>query len=106
MCLEQSRLLGASVEQIVQHFLDDKTRDLLRAAQGVIRLGQTYGPKRLEKACQRLLHFNVISYATLKSILANGLDYETLNEDQAFDALGTAYQGKGIFQRVHTKQLH
>ena len=105
-CLEQSKLLGTSVEQVVQHFLNDKTRDLLRAAQGVIRLGQTYGAKRLEKACQRLLHFNVVSIATLKSILVNGLDYEALSEEQAFDTLGSVYQGKGVFQRMNTKQVH
>ena len=105
-CLEQSKLLGTSVEQVVQHFLNDKTRDLLRAAQGVIRLGQTYGEKRLEKACQRLLHFNVVSIATLKSILVNGLDYEALSEEQAFDTLESVYQGKGVFQRMNTKQVH
>jgi transposase len=104
-CLEQSKRIGPSVEQIVQHFLNDQTRDLLRAAQGVIRLSQTYGETRLDKACQRMLHFNVISYAALKSILSNGLDYEMLSEEQAFDALGSAYQGKGVFQRVHTKEI-
>ena len=105
-CLEQSKTLGSSVESVVQYFLNDKTRDLLRAAQGVLRLGQTYGAKRLEKACQRLLHFNTISYATLKSILTQGLDYETLDEEQVFDVLGSAYQGKGIFQRIDSKYIN
>lgn len=105
-CVEQSKALGASVEYVVQHFLNDGTRDLLRAAQGVLRLGEIYGDKRLEKACQRLLHFKVISYATLKSILTHGLDYESLDEEQAFDSLGSAYQGKGIFQRSNNKQIH
>lgn len=105
-CLEQSKILGSSVERVVHHFLNDNTRDLLRAAQGVIRLGQTYGAKRLEKACQRMLHFNVISYGTLKSILINGLDYEALHEEQVFDTLGSAYQGKGIFQRAISKHIH
>ena len=104
-CLEQSKLFGASVESVVQHFLNHQTSDLLRAAQGVIRLGKLYGEKRLERACQRMIHFNVISYATLKSILANGLDYEKLNEEQAFDSLSSVYQGNGFFQRSATKRV-
>lgn len=105
-CLEQSKILGSSVEFIVQNFLDDKTRDLLRAAQGVIRLGHTYGAHRLERACKRMIHFNTFSYETLKSILVNGLDYEALDEEHAFDSLGSAYQGKGIFQRHLSKCIH
>jgi hypothetical protein len=105
-CLEQSKTLGSSVEIIVQKFLNDTTRDLLRAAQGVIRLGHTYGASRLERACQRMIHFNTFSYETLKSILANGLDYESLDVEQAFDSLGSAYQGKGIFQRIASKHIH
>jgi len=105
-CLEQGKALGASTAIVVQHFLNDETRDLLRAAQGVIRLRQTYGEKRLERACQRMIHFNAISYATLKSILKDGLDYEMLEESQVFDALGSAYQGQGIFQRTSSKCIH
>jgi hypothetical protein len=105
-CIEQSKTLGSSVEIIVQKFLNDTTRDLLRAAQGVIRLGHTYGASRLERACQRMIHFNTFSYETLKSILANGLDYESLDVEQAFDSLGSAYQGKGIFQRIASKHIH
>ena len=105
-CLEQSKMFGSSVEKVVNHLLNDTARDLLRSAQGVIRLGHTYGSKRLERACQRLLHFNVISYHTLKEILANGLDYEALEEEKVFDDLGVVYQGQGTFQRITTKSIH
>jgi len=105
-CLEHGKTLGPSVEKVVQKLLSHTTQDLLRAAQGVIGLAQTYGPKRLERACQRVLHFNAISYGTLKSILTNGLDYESLEEEKAFDDLGKAYQGQGVFQRVQSKNIH
>lgn len=105
-CLEQAKAMGKSVEYVVEHFLNNETCDLLRAIQGVIRLGHKYGEKRLERACQRMIHFSAISYKTLKSILVNGLDYEALEEEEVFDNLGSAYQGKGVFQRPLSNRIH
>jgi hypothetical protein len=48
----------------------------------------------------------VISYHALKEILANGLDYEALEEEKVFDELGAVYLGQGIFQRIMTKSIH
>ena len=47
------------------------------AALGVLRLAKTHTPDRLEKACQRALHFKTVSYQTLKAILDQHLDEQT-----------------------------
>ena len=55
-----------------------------RSILGVMRLEKTYGPDRLEAACQRALDINAISFRSISSILKNGLDRQTLrkkNED-------------------------
>jgi len=51
-----------------------------RACLGVMRLGQTYGAERLEAACKRALAVGGVSYKSVRSILANGLDGEPLEE--------------------------
>jgi transposase len=47
------------------------------AAFGVLRLAKTHTPDRLERACQRALHFKTVSYRTLKAILDQHLDKQT-----------------------------
>lgn len=47
------------------------------AALGVLRLAKTHTPDRLEKACQRALHFRAVTYRTLKAILDQHLDKQT-----------------------------
>jgi transposase len=51
-----------------------------RACLGVMRLGQIYGAERLEAACQRALAVGGVSYKSVRSILASGLDGEPLEE--------------------------
>lgn len=45
-----------------------------KACLGIVRLGQRYGPERLEAACRRALRFNAASFRSVKSILARSLD--------------------------------
>jgi transposase len=49
-----------------------------RSCLGVLRLGNAYGPERLEAACARALACGGRSYKSVKSILAAGLDREPL----------------------------
>jgi len=44
---------------------------------GILRLGKTYTPARLEAACQRALAAQACSYRSLQSILQQGLDQQT-----------------------------
>ena len=44
------------------------------AAMGILRLGKVHGTQRLEKACQRALHYGSPTYRSIKSILDQHLD--------------------------------
>ena len=47
-----------------------------RSCLGLMRLGKTHGPDRLEAACRRALEIGAISYRSVESILKSGLDRE------------------------------
>jgi transposase len=49
-----------------------------RSCLGIIRLGQKYGPERLEAACGRALAARGHSYRSVESILRTGLDRQVL----------------------------
>ena len=70
----QAREVGASCAQLIDRLLSDKILERLRAAQGVIGLGKTYGNPRLEAACARALAHDSPFYRTVKSILSTGAD--------------------------------
>jgi len=49
-----------------------------RACMGLMSLGKKYGNDRLEAACERAITTNCVSYKSIKSILATGLDKQAL----------------------------
>lgn len=49
-----------------------------RACLGIMRLAKHYPPERVEAACQRALFLGALSYRSVKSILARGLDAQPL----------------------------
>lgn len=51
-----------------------------RSCLGIIRLGERYGPERLEAACARALAARALSYRSVESILRHGLDSQPLAE--------------------------
>ncbi|QBS36666.1 IS21 family transposase [Thermaerobacter sp. FW80] len=73
-CLQQARALGPSVFELVHQLLQGHTLTHLRQAQGILRLGERFGPGRLEAACQRALEFGDPRYRTVKNILERGYD--------------------------------
>ena len=70
----QASVVGTSCAQLIDRLLADKILERLRAAQGVISLGKTYGNVRLEAACARALAHDSPFYRTVKSILSTGAD--------------------------------
>jgi transposase len=73
-CRRQATELGSSVARLIAELLAGNALHHLRAAQGVLRLGDRYGPERLDAACARALACGDPSYRTVKGILAAGLD--------------------------------
>lgn len=75
-----------------------------RSCLGLMRLGKTYGPERLEAACKRACHFRAYSFKSVQSILQKKLDQQALPatpevEDNATrqthcNVRGASYYGK------------
>jgi transposase len=105
-CLKQAEQIGSACLQLVRRLFGHKVLDNLRAAQGVIRLGKTYGAARLEAACARALHFENVKYRAVKSILHQGLDQAPLYEQSNVIPLASAYTGSARFLRRdgHSRQ--
>jgi transposase len=102
-CLAESKAIGEAANFVVTRLLSDNSKDLLRAAQGIIRLRNSYGSKRLELACKRAISFDLLSYNSIKKILASGSDYEAIIGKEAVTTLGAAYRGEGLYQRQSIK---
>jgi transposase len=79
-CLEQAAAVGSACADLVGQLLADRILERLRAAQGVIRLRDTYGAPRVEAACARALFHASPFYRTVKTILAGGFDQQPLPE--------------------------
>lgn len=73
-CQEQAGKIGPSCKALVTWLLTDKVLERLRAAQGVLRLGEQYGNTRLELACERAMAHASPYYRTVKTILAGNHD--------------------------------
>ncbi len=52
-----------------------------RSCLGILRLGKTYGPDRLEAACHRAESLGAASYRTIKNILSAGLEALPVDEE-------------------------
>ena len=98
-CLKQAAEIGVACLQLIERLFAHRVLDNLRAAQGVIRLGDRYGKERLEAACTRALAFDAPRYRTVKIILEKGQDQ--LPPDSAA-ALPDIYTGNARFQRTTT----
>lgn len=85
-CLRQAKEMGESVFAVALELLKENTLAHLRQVQGIIRLCDTYGASRLDKACARALSFGDARYRTIKGILKEGFDQEPIPEQSACSA--------------------
>lgn len=104
-CYTEAKRIGNSTEHVVETFLTDPVQELLRAAQGVLKLEDKYGSKRLEMACARAIHFNSISHKSIKDILRKEIECDHL-PDSMSQVLASVYQGVGTYQRTDTIDLN
>jgi transposase len=77
-CASRAAEVGPACAELLARLLADRIVERLRAAQGVLRLAERYGPARLEAACARALFHASPAYRTVKTILAGGFDREPL----------------------------
>ena len=90
-CLKQAKQIGAETFEAVRQLLAVDTLTYLRQAQGVLRLADRFGARRLEAACSRALRFGDPRYRTIKNILAKALDQIDLDSTENRGCAGNAY---------------
>lgn len=83
--LDWAAHIGPHTQAAIDHLLRSRRHPQqgYRAALGVLRLAKTYGPDRLEAACDRAFRIGAVSWRSLDSILKNGLDRQALPSKQA-----------------------
>lgn len=73
-----------------------------RSCLGILRLGQKYGPERLENACRRAVAINGHSYTSVQSILKRGLDTQPVPsirpQQQMLPLFHSNIRGKDYYQ--------
>jgi len=77
-CRQRASEIGPVTRKVVDGLLDHRPEDRLRTAGRLLRLGERFGPQRLEAACARALRFDDPAYITIKRILEQELDAEEL----------------------------
>ena len=94
-CLQQAAKVGESCLDLMEIQFSDRVLDKLRSMQGLLRLGNKYGKKRLESACARAIDHGRPTYVAVKQILARGLDQEEIGSEP----LDEIYSGQARFIR-------
>jgi transposase len=71
---------GPATAQVVATILASRPHPQqgFRSCLGIMRLGKTYGPTRLEAACEHALTLDACAYRSIESILKHGLDRQPL----------------------------
>ena len=97
---------GAATAEVVGKILASRThpQQSFRSCLGVLRLGKSYSPERLEAACQRALRLGTYSYKAIAAILKNGLDQRALANPQRTELLEHSnIRGPQYYQDPPTK---
>ena len=78
---------GPATEKLVETVvgLRQHPQQAYRSCLGILRLGKSYGDKRLEAACRRALKLGCYSYQSIESILKNRLDEQPLEIPQGLE---------------------
>ncbi len=84
--IDWAKKIGPQCAQVVEHIMTSRPHPEqgFRSCLGIIRLGKVHSEPRLEAACGRALHFAIVSYRSIESILAKRLDQQPLEVDQPF----------------------
>src|SRR5215475_13260520 len=76
---------GPATAQVVEMILASRPHPQqgFRSCLGLMRLGKSYSPERLEAACRRALTLGACSYKSIESILKKGLDRQPVPQPPA-----------------------
>ena len=72
----QAGEIGRNTAALIETIMRERSHPEqgFRAAIGIIRLVKSYGPDRLEAACDRALEIGALSFTSVNSILKNNLE--------------------------------
>lgn len=106
--VDWAKKIGEETGEIVDIILKTRTypEQAYRSCLGILRLAKIYTNPRLEAACKRALFYKGYSYKSIRSILENGLDKQSLPENKGTIAInhenirGNDYFGREKKQEV------
>jgi len=77
----QAKRIGSYTEEAVYQLFDVKGVDALRQVRAIVfNFTKKFSSFRVEQACHRAIHYNIVSYMSIKNILVKGLDKLSLDE--------------------------
>lgn len=78
--IEEAKAIGEQTLRLFRTILSSASHPQLgyKSCSGLIRLGKSYGPKRLEAACAKANQIGTTSYRSIESILKRNLDQTEL----------------------------
>ena len=82
ICRQRAAQTGPATLQAVDQLLNERPLDRLRSVQGLLRLEESVGAQRLERACARALYFGPATYRRVKEILNAALDQAPLPREE------------------------
>jgi len=94
---QQAEQVGPKTLAAVEAILSDPVVDKTRSAARLLQLADKHSAERLERACERALHFSDASYPTVRDILAQGLETQATPEPTAPAATTFARTAKELF---------
>lgn len=73
---DKAKSLGVFTGRLIERVFEQSRHPLqgARTSLGILRLGPAFGTERLERACERALLIQALSYKSIRSILKKGLD--------------------------------
>ena len=81
--IEWARKIGPSCARVAEQIIASRPHPEqgFRSCLGIIRLAKAHGDARVEAGCLRALHFGLVSYRQIASILENKLDQQPLEAE-------------------------
>lgn len=77
--------IGPFTYQVADAILSHSSIDKLKPVRNMLKLAEKYSKERVERACQRADACKLFSYRSIKNILMNGLDSQTIESMEAPD---------------------
>jgi len=105
--LEKAKAIGPGVENYIRQVLQRRNYPAMayKSCQGILWLGRSVGPQRLEKACRRAESFQLYGFRVVEGILKRGLDDDAAQPEEIEMPLHENIRGKKYYQQSTDESL-